>query len=72
MIVNSAMEYSHGLLEICTRAIMKTTKDTDMDKCTGMMEATTKDNGSEEFNMEKVKFMYLNKVGKKVFSKIMC
>lgn len=42
-----------------------------MDKCIGVMEATIRESGIKEYNMGKGKFLFLEKAGKKVFSKIM-
>ena len=38
-----------------------------MEKCIGVMVVFIKDNGEKVFNMDKDKFMYLDKVIKKVY-----
>lgn len=72
MIKNQATEYSPGQQETSTKEIMIPMSETVMDKCTGTMEATIKDNGKMGSNMVKVRFMYLAKDLKKAYLKIMC
>lgn len=72
MIKNQATEYSPGQQETSTKEITIPMSETVMDKCTGMMEATIKDNGKMGSNMVKDRFMYLAKDLKKAYLKIMC
>jgi hypothetical protein len=51
----TVMVYFNGKVVIYTKEIIKMMKEMDMEKCTGQMAQSIKDNGSRAFNMEKVK-----------------
>ena len=52
---STAMGYSNGLAVMSTKENIKTMNETGMERCTGQMEAVTRVNGSEAFNMDTVK-----------------
>ena len=54
MIRNGVMEYLHGQMVTCLREHMKAISEMGMGKCSGLMEAITKDCGKMESKMEKV------------------
>ena len=51
MIKRMASVFSNGKVAICSKDVTRMMKETDMAKCTGLMEVTTKVNGGKEFNM---------------------
>jgi hypothetical protein len=71
MIKNLGMVYLHGQLVMFIRAIINLIQEMALVKCIGMMVATIKVNGKMVSNMEMDKFMYLAKVLKKAYLKIM-
>jgi poly-D-alanine transfer protein DltD len=70
-IKNKDMVFLHGQQEMCIKGSFEKMLEMVMGKCTGMMEATTKESGKMESSMEKVKFMCLTRVGRKVYLKTM-
>jgi len=54
MIKNMEKVFLHGQVETSTKANTPTMKGTEMGKCSGQMEACTKENGVEVFSMELV------------------
>ena len=52
---STATGYSSGLVVMFTKENIKTMNETGMERCTGQMEAVTRVNGSEAFNMDTVK-----------------
>lgn len=70
MIKNQVMVFSHGQVAMYTRGIMTMTLEMVMERCTGWMVVFIKEIGGMGFNMERDKFMCLDKELKKVFSKI--
>ena len=50
---NTDLESSFGHLGILTKEIMSMMKERDMEKCFSQMVLPTKENGKEEFKMEK-------------------
>ena len=53
LIRNTDLESSFGHLGILTKEIMSMMKERDMEKCFSLMVPHTKENGKEEFKMEK-------------------
>lgn len=65
------MENFDGQVAIFTKETIWTMRDTDMEKCTGLMEAFTKVNGVKVFNTVMVKCISLMDQRKLEFLKIM-
>lgn len=65
-----AMAFSLGQAETYIREIIMKIFEAVSDRCIGMMEVITKENGSMEFNMEKDSFLSQAKAQKKDFSRI--
>lgn len=51
----TGLECLHGLVVISTKDTTRMMKGRDLERCDGQTEAFTKENGSEEFSMERVK-----------------
>lgn len=71
MTKNQGTVFLLGQVEMCTRAIMKTTVEMDMEKCIGMMAAFTRDSGKMGFNMVKERYMFQDQATKRAHSKTM-
>ena len=66
------MAFLHGQVETFTKETMEMIVEMAMVKCTGMMEASIRDSGKMEYNMEKEKSMCLDQAIRKAPLKIMC
>lgn len=72
MIRSQGTVFLLGLREMSTRATMKTTRETVMDRCTGATAATTKVSGRMASSTEQVRFTSQEKGSRKEFLRIMC
>ena len=66
---NMDMASFHGLQEMSTKATIAKISETGTERCFGAMEATIRDSGLGEYNMEKECFMCLGKDLRKANSK---
>ncbi len=64
---STAMVFSLGQVEMFIKGIIRKICEVDLGKCIGVMAATTRVNGSTEYNMDKGLFMCRSKALKRAF-----